>query len=308
MVEPVPSPGLSGRPVSGTAVLWMILGSVSFATMWVFIRFASADVHSFEIVFFRNIFGALALLPLLLKAPGLLRTERMGVHLRRGITGFIATIATFYAVANAPLATALSINYTAPLFTTLGAVLFLGERIRARRVAALGAGFLGMLLVLRPGVAPLSPGIVAAIISALFTAASLVTVRSLVSSEDSRTVVMWSFLLITPPSLVLAIPVWTWPDAGIWPYLVGIGLAAAAGQLSLSRAFKLAEASAVLPYDFVRFGLISLAGIFLFGERVDALTLSGGAIILGSSIYIAVREAQVARQERSARSATGDYR
>jgi drug/metabolite transporter (DMT)-like permease len=277
----------------------MILSCVAFAAMWVMIRYAARQLHAFEIVFFRNAVGSLVLMPMLLTTPGLLRTDRMGVHLRRGASGFIATIATFYAVAHAPLATALSINYTAPLFTTLGAVLFLGERIRARRVAALVAGFIGMLLVLRPGQVPMTPGIAAAILSAIFTAVSLVTIRSLASSEDSRAVAAWSFLLITPPSLLLALTVWEWPDAGTWPFLIGIGGAAATGQLALSRAFKLAEASAVLPYDFVRFALISVAGIALFGERLDGFTLLGGAIILGSSIYIAWREAQVARAARA---------
>lgn len=289
----------ASRPQSTRAAALMILSCVAFAAMWVMIRYAARQLHAFEIVFFRNAVGSLVLMPMLLTTPGLLRTGRMGVHLRRGASGFIATIATFYAVAHAPLATALSINYTAPLFTTLGAVLFLGERIRARRVAALVAGFIGMLLVLRPGQVPMTPGIAAAILSAIFTAVSLVTIRSLASSEDSRAVAAWSFLLITPPSLLLALTVWEWPDAGTWPFLIGIGGAAATGQLALSRAFKLAEASAVLPYDFVRFALISVAGIALFGERLDGFTLLGGAIILGSSIYIAWREAQVARAARA---------
>jgi drug/metabolite transporter (DMT)-like permease len=272
---------------------------MAFAAMWILIRYASRELHAFEIVFFRNAIGTLALVPMLLRAPGLLRSDKMGVHMRRGLSGFVATVATFYAVAHAPLATALSINYTAPLFTTLGAVLFLGERIRARRVLALGAGFLGMLLVLRPGVMPMTLGVMAAMVSAVFTAVSLVAVRSLVGTEDSRAVAAWSFILITPPSLILAAFVWEWPSAAMWPVLIGIGGAAAVGQLAMARAFTLAEASAVLPYDFVRFGMISVAGIALFGERLDGWTLAGGAVILGASIYIAVREAQVARAEKT---------
>lgn len=267
--------------------------------MWILIRYASREMHAFEIVFFRNIFGTLALVPMLLGAPGLLKTARMGVHIRRGMSGFVATVATFYAVAHAPLATALSINYTAPLFTTLGAILFLGERVRARRVMALGLGFMGMLLVLRPGVMPMTAGVSAAMVSAVFTAVSLITVRSLVGTEDSRAVAAWSFILITPPSLVLAAFVWTWPSPLGWAIVATIGGAAAIGQLSMTRAFQLAEASAVLPYDFVRFGMISVAGIVLFGERLDGWTLAGGAVILGSSIYIAVREAQLARSGKA---------
>jgi drug/metabolite transporter (DMT)-like permease len=207
---------------------------------------------------------------------------------------------TFYAVAHAPLATALSINYTAPLFATVGAVLFLGERIRARRVAALVVGFVGMLIVVRPGSLPMTPGVIAAMISAVSTAFSIVAIRALVTSDDSRAVAAWTFILTTIPSLVVASFVWTWPPRDVWPLLGMIGTAAAIGQLSLSRAFALAEASAILPYDFVRFGLIATAGILLFGERMDALTIVGGAIILATTIYLAVREAQVARAMRAA--------
>jgi drug/metabolite transporter (DMT)-like permease len=103
---------------------------------------------------------------------------------------------------------------------------------------------------------------------------------------------------MTPPSLVVAMFVWTWPPLHVWPLLLLIGCAAAIGQVSLSRAFSYAEASVIMPYDFVRFVLIAVAGIALFGERLDALTLVGGAIILGSTIYLAVREVRLAHRAR----------
>jgi drug/metabolite transporter (DMT)-like permease len=157
-----------------------------------------------------------------------------------------------------------------------------------------------MLIVVRPGSLPMTPGVIAAMISAVSTAFSIVAIRALVTSDDSRAVAAWTFILTTIPSLVVASFVWTWPPRDVWPLLGMIGTAAAIGQLSLSRAFALAEASAILPYDFVRFGLIATAGILLFGERMDALTIVGGAIILATTIYLAVREAQVARAMRAA--------
>lgn len=261
--------------------------------MWVMIRFAARHLHSFEIVFFRNFIGLLFLVPMMLGTPGLIRRDRMKVHLGRATSGFIATMGTFYAVANAPLATTLAINYTAPLFGTLGAVLVLGERIRARRIAALAVGFVGMLLVLRPGQLPLTAGIVAGIVSAVSTGYSIVAMRSLVGVDDARAVAAWTFILTTIPSLAVVLFVWQTPPLVVWPLLAGIGAAAAIGQLTLTRAFSLAEASAVLPLDFVRFGLITAAGILLFGETYDALTLAGGALILSSTIYLAWREAQL---------------
>ncbi len=281
-------------------VFWMIVSCTAFAVMWVMIRYASRELHAFQIVFFRNFVGVLALLPMLLRNPGLLRFDKIGSHLRRATSGFIATMGTFYAVAHAPLATALSINYTAPLFAVVGAVVFLGEKIRFRRVAALVIGFIGMLIVVRPGALPMTPGVVAALISAVSTAFSLIAVRALVASHDSRAVAAWSFILMTIPSLIVASFVWTTPPVHVWPLLGGIGVAAAIGQLSMSKAFSLAEASAILPYDFVRFGLVAGAGIVLFGERIDALTIVGGGIILATTIYLALRERQVAKAARNA--------
>jgi drug/metabolite transporter (DMT)-like permease len=281
-------------------VQWMIVSCIAFGSMWVMIRYASREVHAFQIVFFRNFFGTLVLLPMMFANKGLIRLERLTANLRRATSGFIATMGTFYAVSNAPLATTLSINYTAPLFATVGAVLFLGEKIRARRVAALAVGFIGMLIVVRPGALPITTGVAAAMISAISTAFSIVAIRQLVSTDDSRAVAAWTFILMTPPSLVAALFVWTWPPLHVWPLLFIIGCAAAVGQLTLSRAFALAEASAILPYDFVRFGIVAVAGITLFGERLDALTILGGAVILAATIYLAVREAAVAREARAA--------
>ncbi len=282
-------------PTTTRGVYWMIVSCIAFASMWVLIRYASRSVHAFEIVFFRNAIGTLVLVPMLLRNKGLLRVDRFSIHIRRATSGFIATMGTFYAVAHAPLATALSINYTAPLFATAGAVILLGETIRVRRIAALVVGFVGMLVVVRPGALPMTPGVVAAMVSAVSTAFSIIAVRALVKSDDSRAVAAWSFILMTIPSLVVASFVWTWPPLATWPLLLAIGVAAAIGQLSMSRAFALAEASAILPYDFVRFGLVTVAGIALFGERYDTLTLVGGALILASTIYLALREAQLAR-------------
>jgi len=279
-------------------IVWMVLACISFAGLWVLIRLISQELHPFAIVVWRNFIGLIWLLPMLLLTPGLLKKDRLPGHMRRATSGVIATFATFYAVSNAPLATVLAINYTAPLFATIGAILFLGERIRIVRSVALGIGLFGMLVVLRPGATEMSPGLWAAIVSALATAFSLVAIKSLTGTDDARAVAAWSFILTTPVSFLLALPFWTWPEPHLWPLLIGLGACAAAGQMALSQAFAAADASAVMPFDFVRFGLITLAGITLFGERYDLWTIVGGAIILGSTIALAIREQQLVRALR----------
>jgi drug/metabolite transporter (DMT)-like permease len=277
----------------------MLLTCVAFAAMWMVIRLASGSVHPFEIVFFRNVFGLAAMLPILVRRPALIDPARALPNLRRATSSLLGTLGTFYAVANAPLATALAINYTAPLFATVGAMVFLRERIHFRRGAALAVGFVGMLVVVRPGALPLTPGIAAAVLSAVATAATYLAIRSLVGRDDPRSIAAWQFILMVPPSGLIAAFVWSWPTPALWAQLVAIGILSAIGQVGLAYAFSRAEASAVLPYDFVRFGLITAGGIVLFGERYDALTLGGGAIILGATIYLAVREAAVARAAKT---------
>jgi drug/metabolite transporter (DMT)-like permease len=272
--------------------------------MWGLIRVASRDLSPFQLVFFRNAFGFLALTPMLLSNPGLLATSRLSVHLRRATSGVIATYATFYAVANAPLAQALAINYSAPLFATVGAALFLGETIHARRIGAVLVGFAGVLVVLRPGALPMTPGILAAMLSAITTAFSLVAIKQLVGTDDARSVTAWSFVLMLPVSAVVALFWWKWPQPSTWPFLVAIGLCAAAGQISMSRAFHAGDATAVMPYDFVRFGLVTLIGITVFDERFDMFTLIGGAMVIGSTIYLAYREAVAHRRLRVASQPT----
>ena len=281
----------------------MVVSCIAFAALWVCIRVASASMHPFGVVVARNLFGLLWLTPMLLRSPRLLDRRRLPVHIRRATSGVVATFATFYAVAHLPLATALAINYTAPLFATVGAVLFLRERIHVRRIAALCAGFAGMLIVLRPGLTPLTAGLAAALVSAVATAFSLVAIKQLVGSDDPRAVAAWSFVLTLPVSVVVAAPFLTVPPAHVWPVLVALGGCAAAGQYALAQAFRRGDASALMPYDFVRFGLITLAGIGLFGERLDGWTLAGGTVILMATIYLAVREAALARSLKPAAAA-----
>jgi drug/metabolite transporter (DMT)-like permease len=285
----------------GRAIGWSLLGSLCFAALWGFIKWASFSLDSFVIVFWRNLVGLIVLAPLLV-GPGLalLRTRQLPIHFRRAGSSTIAVFATFYAIANAPMASVMAINYAAPLFATLLAAVFLGERIRARRIIALAIGFAGVLIVLRPGAAPLDDGMIAAMISAVMVAVSIITIKQLTANDDPRAVVIWSFLLMLPVSFLVALPFWQWPSGTAWLAVIGVGAAGAAGQLCLTRAFSLASATAILPYDFVRLAGIALIGIFIFGEAFDQFTIAGGLIIFASTIYLAHRERIAARELRPA--------
>lgn len=292
-------------PSTLAGIAWMILSCLCFAIVWAMIRIASDQVSAFMIIFFRTFVGALALMPNYFRDGwSFLQTERLGVHAIRGFTAITATFGIFYAVTVAPLSLVVAISYAAPLFTTLGAVLVFKESIRARRITALVVGFLGMLLVLRPDQTVWSIGVVSAIVGTLGIAASMLTIKALAPTDQTRTIVAYAFLMPLPVTFAVALPDWTWPDSQTLLLLLAIGLIASVGQFALAKSFAKADASAVLPFDFVRLLAATALGALLFDEALELLTLVGAVVILGASVYLAHRERLA--QRRSDRSAKLD--
>jgi drug/metabolite transporter (DMT)-like permease len=284
----------ASRPLAGAA--WILVAAVGFSAAWVFIRLASETIHPFALVFWRNAAGLLLILPIVLRDPSIASPNQWKSHAVRSTSGVIGMFTTFYAVANAPMATVQAINFAAPIFATAGAALFLGEKLRARRVGALLMGFAGVLVVLRPGAQPLTPGILSAVVAAVAIAFSIIAIKRLVGIARPMAVVFWSFALPVLPTFLVALAFWSMPSGATWLYILGIGAATLIAQIATVRAFSIAEATAVMPYDFVRFGITIAIGTWLFGETVDGITLVGGALILGSAIYLAYREAVLARK------------
>ena len=291
-----------------SAAVWMIIGSIAFAGMNVVIRQASTDMHTFQLVFFRNLFGLLWMAPWLLSyGAAALRTGRVGFYVFRSSLGLVGMYGSFYAVTHMAMADATALSFTAPLFATVGAVLFLKEKIRLRRTVATLVGFIGVLIVLRPGPETMNPVAFIALIGAAAGAASILVVRSLSRTESANAIVVYMVLFLAPISLPAAIWVWVWPswsDLGLMVILGGLGTM---GHLAVTRAYAMAEATAVLPYDYLRLPITAAAGYLIFSELLDQWTVIGAAVIAISSIYIARREAKVARSLRVAgRSAIGD--
>ncbi len=285
---------LSG-PLGGA--LYMIGAGASFAIMIVIVRHVSAELHPFQIAFFRNLFGMAFMLPWIIRTgwEGL-RTERFGLHLFRALIGLGAMLCFFSAISLIPVAEVTALTFTAPLFATVGAALVLGEKVRLRRWTATAVGFIGALVILRPGAAMVTPAALVALTSAAFMAVAILTVKTLSRTENPNAIVLYMGLLLTPLSFVAAVFVWTPPMLETWPWLVAMGLAATLGQLMMTRAFAAAEASAVLPFDFARLVFVAILGFLLFGERPDLWTWIGAAVIIAATGYIAHREARLGKE------------
>jgi drug/metabolite transporter (DMT)-like permease len=277
------------------AALLMICASATISVLWALLRWGAETMHPIYMVFWRSLFGAIVLAPLFVRsglAP--LRTRRLPLHFLRSLCSLVAMVGIFYAIAHVPLAQGMAINYSAPLFATLGAALLLGETLHRRRIAAVAIGFLGMLVVVRPGLQELHVGVLAALMGAMGMAAALLCVKKLSATEATQTIILYGNTLCLPVAFGLALMYWqpmTWHNLAL---LAVIGTVSSGAQWFLAKALSMADAGAVLPMDFMRLVFVTLLGVLLFDETPDALTWLGAGLILASTVYIARREARVA--------------
>ncbi len=273
----------------------MVAAAVFFALLTSLVRLGTAELHPFQVAFFRNLFGLAFMLPWLIRhGPGALRTNRTGLLLLRALLGTVTMLTWFWCLSVMPLAEAVSLSFTAPLFVTVGAALLLREKVRARRWLATLVGFIGTLIVLRPGIQTIDAPAIAALGSAFAMACSILIIKVLVKTETAESVVIYMVLMMTPLSLLPAVFVWRWPSAEIWLLMVAIGGVGTAGHLLFTRAVSVAEASAIMPFDFVRLPLTAILGWLMFDQVVDGFTWLGGTVIFAAGIYIARRESAIA--------------
>lgn len=269
---------------------------ISFALMMVLVRHVSQAVHPFEAAFFRNVFGLALMMPWLLRSGAAgLATQRLGMHIVRACFGLSAMLCLFMAISLLPLAEVTALTFAAPLFATAGAALVLKEGVRLRRWTATLVGFVGVVIILRPGAEIVSAASLIALGAAVLMAGAMLSIKSLSRTEDPAVIVLYFGLLVTPMSLVPALFVWTTPTPQLLLWFALIGVAATAGQILMARAFAAAEASAVMPFDFSRLVFVSVFGMVFFDERPDAWTYLGASIILAAAVYITHREAQLGK-------------
>lgn len=294
----------------------MLASTVGFGLMAITIRLASKTEPTWEVAFFRNLFGGLAALPViflpLLANRRPLRdyvaevsTRQLQRYFVRCLIGVVSMFCGFWAIANLPLSQAIALAYSSPIFATIAAALLLGERVRARRWMAVVVGFIGMLVIVRPWSHAFSTGALVAISAALITAIVAIQIKQLTRNDTPNTIVFWTYAFWIPMSLLPALFVWHWPQGEAWIWLILSGILGTVGQLLWTRALDLGDVSALTPISFVQLPIVTFAGWALFGERIDGWTLGGAAIILAATAYISHREAQLARRNMSMQPSNG---
>ncbi len=280
------SPNLRG-------VLWITMGTVAFALNDVVIKTLGRTIHPFELAFFRYGTGLIVMSPILFRV-GIdgLKTRRLGTHLLRLAMATTAQIGVFVSVINLPLANATALAFSRILFTTFVAVWILKELVSRRRWVATALGFVGVVVMVRPGADGVDVIALVAIASALTFAVANVMIRVLSSTEPPIRILFYYHIGGVAVFAVPMMLVWVTPVGVEWGLLFGIGLLTTLGMVAFVRGFAVGEASVIGPMEYTRLIYAALLGLFIFAETPDIATLAGGLIIIACTTYIARVEAR----------------
>ncbi len=273
-------------PVRGA--IWMMGSTAAWAMMAALTRHLSGEIHVFEIVFFRSLFGMAFLLPWLFR-KGLrgIYTQRLGMHMARGFVGLATIYLVFSAIALSPLAELAAIMTLRPIMATVAAVIVLGEAARGRRWSATIIGFIGALIILRPGLNEVSTGTMLMLAAVVLMATLSIIMKSLSRTETPDCIVTWQMVIFTPLTLIPALYVWQTPSLPQLAIFVFIGMFGTLTQRGLTRAYAAADATVVLPFEFTRLVFSALLGFLFFAELPDMWTWVGGALIFAGTITMA---------------------
>ena len=300
------APGSAAANLRGIA--WMLVTGLLFVGVTGVVRHLGSDMSPMQAAFIRYVFGVVLMAPVLLRRGGRarlfsgesLRSRRLGLHALRGVVHAAGVMLWFYAMARIPIAEVTSLGFTAPIFTTIGAALFLGERLRAHRIGAVLIGFGGAMIILRPGFEVISTGALAQLAAAPLFAASFLITKKLTETESSASIVAHLTIFVTLALLPAALMNWRTPSWEELGWLCATAVFATLGHLALTQALRATEITVTQPFSFLQLVWATLLGFYVFDERPEIWIWIGGAVIVASASYIARRES-LARRPRSGR-------
>ena len=277
----------------------MLLALLMFTIMGISIRLSAEQLHVLEIVFFRNALAIIIMAPVLFRmGRSSIRMNRPALYYGRAAINFCGMLCGFTAVTLIPLAEMTALSFTGPIFVTIGAVLFLGEVIRIRRIMAIVFGFIGAMIILRPGFADISLGTMLALASALSIAGASLVVKKMTETESAAAIVFWMVMMQAPIALVPMLFVWEMPTAQTWLWLWIMALAGTAAHVLFTRACGMVEITSLQPLEFAKLPFAVVLAWLVFDELPDMFIWIGGAVIFLSTAYITRREALDRKAER----------
>jgi len=283
------------------AALWMSGTLVSFMLMAIGGRQLSGQLSTFQILFFRSIIGLLIVAFLLWRSGWRqIYTKLFRIHALRNIAHFGGQFGWFYGIAYIPLAEVFALEFTVPVWTAVLATVLLGEQITRARLTAIVFGVLGVILILRPGLAVINPASLAVLGGALGYALSHTLTRRLALVDTPLTILFYMTLIQLPLGFVTSIFDWTTPSAAMLPWIIVVGVTALSGHYCMARALALADAIVVVPMDFLRLPLIAFVGALFYGEPLDWLVLAGGSVMFTGNLVNIQAEGKRSKELKAA--------
>ncbi len=273
---------MTKTPSKPMAAFWMAGWLSLMLIMAIAGREATRELNVFEIMEVRSLLGFLLLYPLINRAGGFarLKTSRLPQHVGRNLIHYAAQLGWFLALTLIPIGQVVAIEFTMPIWTAILAAGFLGERMTTWKVAAIVLGVVGVVLIVRPATGEINPGQLIALGAAVGFGVSMALLKSLTRTDSALTVMFWMLVVQSVAGFLPTLYVWTWPSAHAWGWMVVIAICGTYSHYCLANAMRYADATVVVPMDFLRVPLTATAGWLLYSERLDALTLLGAALIL----------------------------
>lgn len=283
-------------PSNAKAAGWMAGWLTLMLVLLVAGREATRELKVFQIMEMRSVIGILMLYPLVHLNGGLasMKTSRPLQHIGRNIVHYGAQYGWFLALTLIPLAQVVSIEFTMPIWTALLAVSFLGERLNVWKILAIVLGLVGVIIIVQPGVAQVSPGQLIMVAAAMGFGVAIVMVKSLTRTDSVVVIIFWMLVIQSLIGLVPALYYWQWPSAHIWPWIVVIAFCGTYSHYCFTQAMRYADATVVVPMDFLRVPRSAAVGWLIYSERLDAATMAGAALILTGNLLNLKRSASAA--------------
>ncbi len=268
------------------AALWMSGWLALMLIMPVAGREAAREIDLIQVMEMRSVIGFFMLYPLIHRGGGLasVKTTRLWLHVSRNFVHYLAQYGWLLAILLIPLAQVVSIEFTMPIWTAILAVTFLGERMDVWKNVAVALGLIGVLIIVRPGMGEVSAGQLIALATAVGFGISITMVKSLTRTESALAVMFWMVVIQSAIGLLPAIAVWRWPSAVTWAWVVLIAFCGTFSHYCMARALRHADATLVVPMDFLRVPLSALVGWLVYTENIDLLTAVGAGLILAGNM------------------------
>ena len=273
-------------PSKPMAALWMAGWLALMLIIAIAGREALRELNVFQLMLMRSGIGLCLLYPLIYRSGGfaVVKTSRLPQHIARNSIHFCAQLGWFYALTLIPIGQVVAIEFTMPIWTAILAAMFLGERITIWKTLAIALGLIGVVLIVRPATGEIDPGQLIALAAAVGFGISIAMVKSLTRTEQTLAIIFWMLAVQTAGSLLPALYVWTWPSLAIWGWGIVIAFCGTFSHYCMARALLHADATVVIPMDFLRVPLTAAAGWLIYSERLDAFTLLGAALILTGNV------------------------